>query len=162
MIYVFLWFWFAVLTILTVLNFVWSVGIVFARTARGRILRRKLWINPNRAKYRLKIDPTLITSFLDFGDWKLFYHILKNLDSITFAEFCQKLTERLQAEEEKRLGKSDTLPLKEFLLAADKAKENLNKTSPVSDKKLKPLEDDDPARLGFDGDYLKPKIESDI
>ena len=38
----------------------------------------------------------------------------------------------------------------------------MNKTSPVSDKKLKPLEDDDPARLGFDGDYLKPKIESDI
>merc|ERR1719510_708362 len=127
MIYVFLWFWFAVLTILTVLNFIWSVGIIFTPLARGRIVRRKLWINPNRAKYRHKIDPALITSFLDFGDWKLFYHILKNLDSITFAEFCQKLTQKLQTEEEKKLGKSDTLPMKS-LLSADNEKDNLNKT----------------------------------
>ena len=43
-IYIFMWFWFAVLAIITFFNFVWSVGIVFARTARGRIVRRKLWI----------------------------------------------------------------------------------------------------------------------
>lgn len=161
-IYVFMWFWMAILAILTTFNFIWSIGIVFTGAARGRIVRRKLWINPNREKYRNKIDPCLIVSYLDFGDWKLFYHILKNLDSITFAEFCQKLTQKLQAEEEKKFGKSDTLPMKS-LLAADNEKDNLNKTSPKSDDVLKPpREDDDPDRLGFDGNYLKPKIESDI
>ena len=42
---------------------------------------------------------------------------------------------------------------------------NLNKTSIGSkDDKLllPPREEDDPDRLGFDGNYLKPKIESDI
>lgn len=48
------------------------------------------------------------------------------------------------------------------LLAADNEKDNLNKTSPKTDNVLKPREDDDPDRLGFDGNYLKPKIESDI
>ena len=91
-----------------------------------------------------------------------FNTIVRNLDSITFAEFCQKLTQKLQAEEEKKFGKSDTLPMKS-LLAADNEKDNLNKTSPKSDDVLKPpREDDDPDRLGFDGNYLKPKIESDI
>jgi hypothetical protein len=103
----------------------------------------------------------LITSFLDFGDWKLFYHILKNLDSITFAEFCQKLTEKLRDADVRKLGKSDTLPMKS-LLAADNEKNNLNKTSPKNDDVLKLPEDDDPDRLGFDGNYLKSKIESDI
>jgi len=163
-IYVFLWFWMLFLTFVTLLNFIWSVGIVFTPLARARIIRRKLWINPNREKYRRKIDARLITSFLDFGDWKLFYHILKNVDSITFAEFCEKLTDKLRKEEENKFGKSDTLPMKS-LLTVDDEKDNLNKTSIGSkDDKLllPPREEDDPDRLGFDGNYLKPKIESDI
>ena len=53
-IYIFMWFWFAVLAIITFFNFVWSVGIVFARTARGRIVRRKLWIKWVIKKYKRK------------------------------------------------------------------------------------------------------------
>ena len=88
----------------------------------------------------------------------------RNVDSITFAEFCEKLTDKLRKEEENKFGKSDTLPMKS-LLTVDDEKDNLNKTSIGSkDDKLllPPREEDDPDRLGFDGNYLKPKIESDI
>ena len=83
------------------------------------------------------------------------------MDSIVFAEFCQKLTERLQKKEEEKLGRSDTLPMKS-LLTVDDEKDNLNKTSGKNDIPLIPREEDDPEKLGFDGNYLKPKIESDI
>jgi hypothetical protein len=83
------------------------------------------------------------------------------VDSITFAELCQKLTERLQKMEELKFGKGDTLPMKS-LLTVDDEKDNMNKTTAKNDDTLKPREDDDPDRLGFDGNYLKPKIESDI
>ena len=42
-IYVFMWFWFVFLTLITVLNFIFSVGIVFTPTARSTIIKRKLW-----------------------------------------------------------------------------------------------------------------------
>jgi hypothetical protein len=45
------------------------------------------------------------------------------------------------------------------LLTVNDEKDNLNKTT---GKKDAPREEDDPDRLGFDGNYLKPKIESDI
>jgi len=161
-IYVFMWFWFAFLTVLTVVNFIWSVAVIFQSSARAVIVAKKLRINPNREKYRRKIDKYLIVRNLDFGDWKLFYHILRNVDSITFAEFCQKLTEKLKKQDEDKLHGADTLPMKS-LLKLDDEKDNLNKDSKPDDDILKPPRDeDDPDRLGFDGNYLKPKIESDI
>ena len=48
------------------------------------------------------------------------------------------------------------------LLKLDDEKDNLNKSSPSDDTLKPPRDDDDPDRLGFDGNYLKPKIESDI
>ena len=75
-----------------------------------------------------------------------------------FAEFCQKLTEKLQKREDEKFGKTDTLPMKS-LLTVDDEKDNLNKTTEKNDVLR---EQDDPDRLGFDGNYLKPKIESDI
>ena len=84
------------------------------------------------------------------------------MDSITFAEFCQKLTEKLKKQDEDKLHGADTLPMKS-LLKLDDEKDNLNKDSKPDDDILKPPRDeDDPDRLGFDGNYLKPKIESDI
>ncbi len=41
-IYVFLWFWFCLLSALTILNMLWSLGIVFADRARSTIIKRKL------------------------------------------------------------------------------------------------------------------------
>ena len=85
----------------------------------------------------------------------------RNVDSITFAEFCQKLTDKLRKLDEDKLSGADTLPMKS-LLKLDDEKDNLNKSSPSDDTLKPPRDDDDPDRLGFDGNYLKPKIESDI
>ena len=78
------------------------------------------------------------------------------MDSITFAEFCQKLTDKLRKLDEDKLSGADTLPMKS-LLKLDDEKDNLNKSSPSDDTLKPPRDDDDPDRLGFDGNYLKPK-----
>ena len=41
-IYVFLWFWFGILSVLTFINILWSFGIVFMAAARRTIIKRKL------------------------------------------------------------------------------------------------------------------------
>ena len=83
----------------------------------------------------------------------------RNVDAIVFAEFCQHLTEKLQREEEAKLGRNDTLPMKN-LLSLDDQKENLNKNVQNNDDNQ---EKDDSILLPVgDGNYLKSKIESDI
>jgi len=159
-IYVFLWFWFIFLTVATCINIIWTFAIVVLPPARRIIISRKLWTNPNRKDKTFKnIDVSLIVANMDFADWKLFYQILKNVDAIVFAEFCQHLTEKLQREAEAKLGRNDTLPMKN-LLSLDDQKENLNKNVQNSDDNQ---EKDDSILLPVgDGNYLKSKIESDI
>ena len=52
--------------------------------------------------------------------------------------------------------------MKSLLATVDEVKDKMNKADSKDGDVLLPREDDDPDRLGFDGNYLKPKIESDI
>ena len=61
------------------------------------------------------------------------------MDSVTFAEVCEKLTKRLQNLEEKKLAKSDSLISMKNLLTTNEEKENLNKDSDIS----KPIQQSD-------------------
>ena len=70
--------------------------LIFTMRARKQIIYRKLRLSPKRN--RLNVDVNLITDCLDYGDWKLVYHILRNMNSETFAEFCEHLTELLRDE----------------------------------------------------------------
>jgi hypothetical protein len=74
-IYVFLWFWFGILSALTILHTIWFFGITFAHASRKMIIKRKLKLSTK--KDMLKIDVDLIVNNLDFADWKLFYHLLR-------------------------------------------------------------------------------------
>lgn len=74
-IYVFLWFWFGILSAMTILSLIWGFGIVFVSSARRMILRRKLMTSTNRDS--IKVDLDLILNNLDFGDWKLLYHLMR-------------------------------------------------------------------------------------
>ena len=95
-IYVFLWFWFCILTVMTIFQLFWTLAIIFVGKARRIILRRKLRLGYyiQKLNYRLtprliqcfsfskrgrqmKIDIPLIARKLKFGDWKLVYHLLK-------------------------------------------------------------------------------------
>ena len=59
----------------------------------------------------------------------IFLQNFRNVDSVTFAELCEKLTERLQKLEEKKLAQSDFLLPMKNLLSSNDEKENLNKDS---------------------------------
>jgi len=124
-IFVFLWFWFCFLSIITVINFMFDVFLIFSARARRIIIKRKLSISPR--KNNLKIDVDLIIKTLDFGDWKLFYQLLKNIDSLAFKEFCEHLTDELQKMGENSNADADSiLKLKNM----EDSNENLNRTSP--------------------------------
>ena len=44
----------------------------------------------------MDIDLSLISRTLSYGDWKLCYHLIRNMDSLTSAEWLQALTLRLR------------------------------------------------------------------
>ena len=44
----------------------------------------------------MDIDLSLISRSLSYGDWKLCYHLIRNMDSLTCAEWLQSLTLRLR------------------------------------------------------------------
>jgi len=168
-IYVFLWFWFCVLTVATIFQYMWTLAIVFTLRARNIIIKRKLWLNPK--KDNLKIDVPLIVSSLDFGDWKLVYHLLKNVDALVFAEFCEKLTAQLQEDAARKSGNlSDIIPLEKMGGRGGHndgdSNANLNDSTdkaPFPDSPSPSRDDEDLLRVG-DGNYLQPgnRKESDI
>lgn len=111
-IYVFLWFWFLILTCLTILDVLHHVGLVAVPSVRRMILRRKLHTVPKFKIAVMDIDITAILDNISFGDWKLLYSLLRNMDSITAAEFLQALTSLIRSEIEDKMHDAETLPLK--------------------------------------------------
>ena len=63
----------------------------------------------------MDIDLNLISRSLSYGDWKLCYHLIRNMDSVTCAEWLQALTLRLRKEQEITPHNLETLPLKSSL-----------------------------------------------
>ena len=112
-IYVFLWFWFIILTILTIFDMLHHFGLMWLESARDIILRRKLQTSPKHKVKRLTIDIGLICRELSYGDWMVCYHLIKNMDSVTYAEWLHALTESLQDREEKKVkrDKPEMYPL---------------------------------------------------
>jgi len=110
-IYVFLWFWFIFLAILTSLDFLFHVGHASLIGVRRMILSKKLRTVPKFKVDKAKIDLDLICNSLSYGDWQLMYSIILNMGSITFVEWMQLLTERLRDLDDEKLRTSDTVPL---------------------------------------------------
>ena len=77
------------------------------------ILKRKLSRSPKYRVEKLDIDIPLICRHLDHGDWILYYHLLRNMDSITYAEWLAALTETFRDVEESNVKKNrpEALPL---------------------------------------------------
>jgi len=112
-IYVFLWFWFIILTILTIMDILHHFGLMWFDGAREMILRRKLRTSPKHKLKKLNIDIGFICRQLSYGDWMVCYHLIKNMDSVTYAEWLHAFTESLQDREEKKMprDKPETYPL---------------------------------------------------
>jgi len=111
-IYVIFWFWLMILTILTILDVLFHMILVSVRGVRWKILNRKLNTAPRYKLVALDIDLHLVCRSLSFGDWKLCYHLIRNMDSVTAAEWLQCVTLKLREEKEKKIHDAETLPLK--------------------------------------------------
>ncbi|KAG5869925.1 Innexin shaking-B, partial [Gonioctena quinquepunctata] len=87
-IYVFLWFWFVMLSVLTFFTVIYRIVIIFSPRMRVYLLRMR---------YRLVrqdvIDTIVRRSKL--GDWFLFYMLGENVDSLIFRDVMQELAHKL-------------------------------------------------------------------
>ncbi|GLV41268.1 shaking B [Carabus blaptoides fortunei] len=87
-IYVFLWFWFIILSCLTLVTIVYRIIIIFSPRMRVYLLR---------IRYRLirKDAIDLIVRRSKMGDWFLFYMLGENVDSVIFRDVMHELAYKL-------------------------------------------------------------------
>lgn len=87
-IYVFLWFWFIILSILTFLTVIYRIIIIFSPRMRVYLLRMR---------YRLVRKDVIdtIVRRSKMGDWFLFYMLGENVDSLIFRDVLQELAHKL-------------------------------------------------------------------
>jgi len=95
-IYVFLWFWFATLTCITIIDVCHHIGLINFQNVRQMILFRKLKTAPKFKTDQMNIDVDFVSRNCSFGDWKLLYHLIRNMDSCTSAEFLNSLSRKMK------------------------------------------------------------------
>ncbi|XP_050069647.1 innexin shaking-B isoform X1 [Anopheles maculipalpis] len=95
-IYIFLWFWFIILTILTTLTLFYRIIIIFSPRMRVYLLRLRF-----RLVRRDAIE--IIVRRSKMGDWFLLYRLGENLDSIIFRDVMQDLANRLHNNQHHRV-----------------------------------------------------------
>ena len=108
----------------------------------------------NPKKDNLDIDVDLVVNNVDYGDWKLIYHLLRNMDALVFTEFLAHLTELLKKEKKKIDGGDSSLELATLL-----KDDNDNPNRESSPKKKSPS--DEFLALN-DGNYLQVPRQSQI
>lgn len=89
-IYVFLWFWFIILSCMTLLTVMYRVVIIFSPRMRVYLFRMR---------YRLirRDAIELIVRRSKMGDWFLFYLLGENVDSVIFRDVMQDLAYKLSS-----------------------------------------------------------------
>jgi len=87
-IYVFLWFWFIILTIVTGIQVIYRIITLIVPTLREMLLKSRSRLSPT---YRIEG----ICRRLAIGDWFLLYQLGKNIDPLIFKDFLGDLFKRL-------------------------------------------------------------------
>uniref|UniRef100_A0A8D8X0C2 Innexin n=2 Tax=Cacopsylla melanoneura TaxID=428564 RepID=A0A8D8X0C2_9HEMI len=87
-IYVFLWFWFLILGLLTLFNVIYRVIIISSPRMRVYLLRMRFRL------IRREAVETLVRRS-KMGDWFLFYMLGENIDSVIFRDVMHDLAARL-------------------------------------------------------------------
>lgn len=93
-IYVFLWFWFLFVAILSGLNLVYRTAVVVMPKFRLLLLRARSRLAPQD-------DVETITKKCQIGDWFVLYQLGKNIDPLIFKELVSDLAKRLDGENSK-------------------------------------------------------------
>lgn len=87
-IYIFLWFWFLILSILSLCSIIYRVLILCIPKLRYIVLSMRVGFSSRNDVHRL-----LTKCYI--GDWFILYQLSKNIDSIIFKEIISELNEKL-------------------------------------------------------------------
>jgi len=88
-IYVFLWFWFIILTVITGMQVVYRIIVLLLPRAREMLLKSR-----SRLSMMYKIES--ICRRLGIGDWFILYQLGKNIDPLIFKEFLGELYKKVE------------------------------------------------------------------
>ncbi|XP_043260489.1 innexin inx7-like [Colletes gigas] len=97
-IYVFLWFWFIILAVLTGCGLIWRL-LTMVLHARSTSFNKIVFSMACPGKYN-PWNVLTVTNDCHYGDWLFLYYIAKNLDNYVFKDLLQKLAEDMQAKRE--------------------------------------------------------------
>ncbi|XP_054016717.1 innexin inx7 [Hylaeus anthracinus] len=100
-IYVFLWYWFIILAVITGLGLVWRL-LTMLLHARNKVFNKVVFQMACPGKYN-PWNVLTVTHECHFGDWLFLYYIAKNLDNYVFKELLHKLAEDMQAKRDEFL-----------------------------------------------------------
>merc|ERR1711988_239926 len=95
-IYVFLWFWFVILAVITALQVTYRLVTCFMPAMRTNLLR---------ARAKLSKSPLQVTAIcrrFGLGDWFVLYQLGKNIDPLIYREFINDLYRQLRDRDEER------------------------------------------------------------
>jgi len=87
-IYIFLWFWFIGLALVSGFGIVYRIATLF-RSFRQVLLR-------TRCRLASQEDIEAVARKCDIGDWFLLYQLAKNMDPLIFRDFITELSQKLQ------------------------------------------------------------------
>jgi len=88
-IYVFLWFWFIILTVITGFQICYRLIVLFMPRLREVLLKSR-----SRLSMMYKVES--VCRRLGVGDWFLLYQLGKNIDPLIFKEFIGELYKRVE------------------------------------------------------------------
>ncbi|XP_052868573.1 innexin inx2 [Anopheles cruzii] len=91
-IYVFLWFWFILLTILTGISLIYRLAVIMMPRLRLLMLRA-------RSRLSAHEDVELIASRCQLGDWFILYQLGKNIDPLIYKEIIFDLAQKVEGKE---------------------------------------------------------------
>nr|XP_012140006.1 PREDICTED: innexin inx7-like [Megachile rotundata] len=99
-IYVFLWYWFIILAVLTGLGLLWRI-LTMVLHARSVLFNKLVFLMACPGKYS-PWNVLTVTKEYHFGDWLFLYYIAKNVDNYVFKELLQQLAEDMQGRRAQR------------------------------------------------------------
>jgi len=94
-IYVFLWFWFIILSVLSGISLIYRIAVIWGKKIRFYLLRA-------RSKLALQEEVKFINNKCDIGDWFVLYQLGKNIDPLIFKEIITTLANKLDGKDTER------------------------------------------------------------
>ncbi|XP_076750283.1 innexin 7 isoform X2 [Xylocopa sonorina] len=109
-IYVLLWYWFIILSVLTGVGLLWRI-LTMLLHARSKTFNKIVFSMACPGKHN-PWNVLTVTHEWHYGDWVFLYYVAKNLDDYVFKELLQKLAEDMAERRELMSSPPEEEPLK--------------------------------------------------